>query len=153
MIEVTTRDLVATDVSLSIDFVRVAKSATPRLQKAIAAGLAQAAIACLTKAAKSTLLIQQAVADYNDVEFQAAFAAVAGDLSTSAIGAANASAIDSVGSVIVTNPATSNGLSVPPGGGGNTTALQITSPALTLFTSGTATTSAASAADAVSATR
>jgi len=152
-IEMTTRDLVATDASLAIDFVHLAKSTTPRFQKAIAAGLAQAAVACTTKEAKSALLIQQAVAGFDDVEFQAAFAAVAGDLSTAAVDAAAAAAIDSVGSVIVINPATSSGLSVAPGGGGATTALQITAPALTMFTGGAATTSAASAANAVSATR
>jgi hypothetical protein len=154
-IEVTTRDLVATDASLAPDFIRLAKSTIPRFQKAIAAGLAQAAVACSTKQAKSALLIQQAVAGFSDAEFQATFAAVAGDLSTAATGAASAAADNSVGSVVVINPALSSGLSVPPGGGGNTAVLQIAAPApaLSLFTTGTASTSAASAADAVSATR
>src|SRR5205085_11716668 len=45
-IEAFVRDLVGTDASLAADFVSVAKETTPRFQTAIAAGLAQAAIAC-----------------------------------------------------------------------------------------------------------
>ncbi len=47
-IEVTTRDLAGTDASLAADIIRVAEGTSPRFQTAIAAGLAQAAIACAT---------------------------------------------------------------------------------------------------------
>src|SRR5437879_9295215 len=87
-VEAFVRDLVGTDASLAADFVRIAKETTPRFQTAIAAGLAQAAIACSTVDQQAGLLIQQAVAGFEDGEFQAAFAAVAGDLSTAATAAA-----------------------------------------------------------------
>src|ERR1035437_475880 len=47
-IEATTRDLAGTDASLAADLIRVAEGTIPRFQAAIAAGLAQAAIACAT---------------------------------------------------------------------------------------------------------
>lgn len=103
-IEGTVRDLTATDASLAAEFVRLAKKASPRFQTAIAAGLAQAAVACTTIDQQAALLIQQAVASFENGEFQNAFAAVAGDLSTAATAAAAASADSSVGSVVVTNP-------------------------------------------------
>jgi len=58
-VEATTRDLVGTDARLAPDFVRVAKSTTPRFRTAIAAGLALAAIACSTVDQKAALAIQQ----------------------------------------------------------------------------------------------
>ena len=91
-IEATVRDLTATDASLAAEFVRLAKNTNPRFRTAIAAGLAQAAVACTTIDQQAALLIQQAVASFEDGEFQNAFAAVAGDLSTAATAAATASA-------------------------------------------------------------
>jgi hypothetical protein len=117
-IEATTRDVAGTDASLAADLVRVAKGTTPRFQTAIAAGLAQAAIACSTVDQQAAQLIQQAVASFDDGEFQASFAAVAGDLSTAATAAATSFATSSVGSVVVTNPNTSNGLGISFSGGG-----------------------------------
>jgi hypothetical protein len=143
-IEATTRDLAATDASLATDLINLAKGTIPRYQTAIAAGLAQAAIACGTVDQKAALLIQQAVASYQDGQFQASFAAVAGDLSTAATAAATAFASSSVGSVVVTNPNTSSGLVTNPGSGGGgvvaNLAITATTPA------------SASAAAAVSAT-
>ena len=133
-IEAFVRDLVGTDASLAADFVRVAKDTTPRFQTAIAAGLAQAAIACSTVDQQAGLLIQQAVAGFDDGQFQAAFAAVAGDLSTAATDAALASSAASVGSVIVTNPTTSSRSTTQPGGGGSTLPIQITAAAISVTT-------------------
>jgi hypothetical protein len=153
-VEATTRDLVGTDARLAPDFVRVAKSTTPRFRTAIAAGLALAAIACSTVDQKAALAIQQAVAAFEDLEFQASFAAVAGDLSTAATDAAAAYAAASVGSVIVVNPNVSPGSTLQPGGGGAAVAVQFSAPALSILTT-TATTNdaATTAAEAVSATR
>jgi hypothetical protein len=138
-VEAFVRDLVGTDASLAADFVRVAKEATPRFQTAIAAGLAQAAIACSTVDQQAGLLIQQAVASFQDGEFQAAFAAVAGDLSTAATAAALASATGSVGSVVVTNPTTSPGSTTQFGGsgGGTTVPVQFTAAAIGVSTTNT----------------
>jgi len=151
-IEAFVRDLAGTDASLAADFVRVAKEATPRFQTAIAAGLAQAAIACSTVDQQAGLLIQQAVAGFEDGEFQAAFAAVAGDLSTAATAAAQASSTASVGSVVVTNPNTSTRTGTQPGGGGATVPVQFTAAAISVTTnnpnSGTA-----GAANTISPTR
>lgn len=119
-IEAFVRDLVGTDPSLAADFVKVAEGTTRRFHPAIAAGLAQAAIACSTVDQQGALLIQQAVAGFSDGEFQSAFAAVAGDLSTAATEAAQASAAASVGSVIVVNPNTGGKATTNPGGGGGT---------------------------------
>ncbi|KRR03142.1 hypothetical protein [Bradyrhizobium valentinum] len=130
-IEATTRDLAGTDASLAADLVRVAKGTTPRFQTAIAAGLAQAAVACSTIDQQAGQLIQQAVAGFQDGQFQAAFAAVAGDLSTAATEAATAFATSSVGSVIVVNPNGSRRSTLAPGGGGTVSALvQISAPGL-----------------------
>lgn len=120
-IEAFVRDLVGTDASLAADFVSVAKETTPRFQTAIAAGLAQAAIACSAVDQQAALLIQQAVASFEDGPFQAAFAAVAGDLSTAATAAALDSATSGFGSVVVINPNNSAGTARQPGGGGATT--------------------------------
>jgi len=150
-IEATTRDLAGTDASLAADLIRVAEGTIPRFQAAIAAGLAQAAIACATVDQQAAQLIQQAVAGFQDGQFQASFAAVAGDLSTAATVAATAAATSSVGSVVIINPNTSPRSTLTPGGGGAVSALvQLTSPGLTFVnTNGTSTT----AAVPVSATR
>ena len=149
-IEATTRDLAGTDASLAADLIRVAEGTSPRFQTAIAAGLAQAAIACATVDQQAAQLIQQAVAGFQDGQFQAAFAAVAGDLSTAATEAATAFATSSVGSVIVVNPNGSPRSTVTTGGGGGVTALG-------QLTAGTASTtpnsSSPTAAVPVSATR
>jgi hypothetical protein len=130
-IEGTTRDLAGTDASLVGELIRVAAGTAPRFQTAIAAGLAQAAIACSTVDQQAAQLIQQAVAGFQDGQFQAAFAAVAGDLSTAATEAANASAASSVGSVVVVNPNTSSRSTLRPGGGGGVSALiQISAPSV-----------------------
>ena len=149
-IEATTRDLAGTDASLAADLIRVAEATNPRFRTAIAAGLAQAAIACATVDQQAAQLIQQAVAGFQDGQFQAAFAAVAGDLSTAATEAATAFATSSVGSVIVVNPNGSPRSTVTTGGGGGVTALG-------QLTAGTASTtpnsSSPTAAVPVSATR
>jgi len=149
-IEAMTRDLAGTDASLAADLIRIAKATNPRFQTAIAAGLAQAAIACATIDQQAGQTIQQAVAGFEDGQFQAAFAAVAGDLSTAATAAANAFAEASVGSVIIVNPNNSARTATNPGGGGVSALVQITAPvATTVRTNGTSTTAAAP----VSATR
>jgi hypothetical protein len=130
-IEATTRDLAGTDASLTAELIRVAQGTTPRFQTAIAAGLAQAAIACSTVDQQAGQLIQQAVAGFEDGQFQAAFAAVAGDLSTAATEAAAAFATSSVGSVVVINPNASPRSTLTPGGGGGVSGLvQISAPGL-----------------------
>ena len=79
-VEALVRDLAGTDATLAADLVSLASGATPRFRTAIAAGLAQAAVACTNIDQHASLLIQQAVAGFEDGEFQNAFAAVAGDL-------------------------------------------------------------------------
>jgi hypothetical protein len=148
-IEATTRDLAGTDASLAADLVQLAKGAISRFQSAIAAGLAQAAVACSTVDQHAAQTIQQAVAGFEDGQFQAAFAAVAGDLSTAATAAANAFATSSFGSVVVTNPNTSPGTKLTPGGGG--TLLLTAIGATTTTTNGTPASS--NAAGPVSPTR
>ena len=149
-IEVTTRDLAGTDASLAADIIRVAEGTSPRFQTAIAAGLAQAAIACATVDQQAAQLIQQAVAGFQDGQFQASFAAVAGDLSTAATEAATAFATSSVGSVIVINPNGSSRSTVTSGGGGGVSALgQLTAGAASTTPNSTSPT----AAVPVSATR
>jgi hypothetical protein len=149
-IEVTTRDLAGPDASLAADIIRVAEGTSPRFRTAIAAGLAQAAIACATVDQQAAQLIQQAVAGFQDGQFQASFAAVAGDLSTAATEAATAFATSSVGSVIVINPNGSSRSTVTPGGGGGVSALgQLTAGAASTTPDSTSPT----AAVPVSATR
>jgi len=131
-IEAFVRDLVGTDATLAADFVRVAKGTTPRFQTAIAAGLAQAAIACSSVDQRAALLIQQAVAGFENAQFQAAFAAVAGDLSTAATAAALASSASSVGSVVVTNLNSSRGSTKQPGGGGALSPVQFSSAGISI---------------------
>jgi hypothetical protein len=143
-IEATTRDLAGTDASLAADLIRIAQATSPRFQTAIAAGLAQAAIACATVDQQAAQTIQQAVAGFQDGQFQASFAAVAGDLSTAATVAATASAEASVGSVIIVNPNRSARSSTNPGGGGGVSALvQLSAPGITIAnTNGPSTTTA-----------
>jgi hypothetical protein len=150
-VESSVRDLAATDATLAKELVGLLQDAPPRFRTAIAAGLAQAAIACSTVDQEAALLIQQTVASVEDAAFQASFAAVAGDISTAATEAALASATASVGSVIVVNPNTSPGTTKTPGGGFGLSLVQLTvEPVKTGTTPPTATTTAASP---VSATR
>jgi len=142
-IEATTRDLAGTDASLAADIIRVAEGTSQRFQTAIAAGLAQAAIACATVDQQAAQLIQQAVAGFQDGQFQASFAAVAGDLSTAATEAATAFATSSVGSVVIVNPNTGGRANTTPGGGGVSALVQLSAPGLTIAnTNGTSTTTA-----------
>jgi hypothetical protein len=145
-IEAFVRDLVGTDASLATDFVSIAKETTPRYRTAIAAGLAQAAIACSTVDQQAGLLIQQAVASFDNGEFQAAFAAVAGDLSTAATAAALSSATSGFGSVVVTNPNTSTGTTTQFGGGGSAAPIVFTAPAIGVTTNNVAPTAASNVA-------
>jgi hypothetical protein len=150
-VEATTRDLAGTDASLAADLIRVAEGTSPRFRSAIAAGLAQAAIACATVDQQAGQLIQEAVASFQDGPFQASFAAVAGDLTTAATEAATAFATSSVGSVISVHPNPPRAHLTTGGGGAGVSALvQLTAPVLTIAnTNGTS----ASAAVPVSATR
>jgi hypothetical protein len=150
-IEAVTRDLVGTDASLATELVRLAEGTTPRFRTAIAAGLAQAAIACASVDQQAALLIQQAVAIFQDGEFQASFAAVAGDLSTAATAAATSYATGSAGSVVVTNPNTAAGSNSTPGGGAVSALVVLTTTPLTFNTTNT-TNKSTTSADTVSAT-
>jgi hypothetical protein len=157
-VEATVRELAGTDATLARELVHLAQRAMPRYQTAIAAGLAQAAVACTSIDRQGALLIEQAVAEFEDNQFQAAFAAVAGDLSTAATDAAAASAASSVGSVIVTNPNRSPGLPTNFAGEGATALVQlpstvVTISAITVAATASTTTSTATAASPVSPTR
>ncbi len=152
-IEAFVRDLVATDASLAADFVSIAKETAPRFRTAIAAGLAQAAIACSTVDQQAGLLIQQAVAGFDNGEFQAAFAAVAGDLSTAATAAALSSATGGFGSVVVVNPNTGAGTTTQPSGGGNSVPIVFTAAGLAITTTNNPNNAANTAASPVSPTR
>ena len=125
-VEAAVRDLAGTDPTLAADLVHVAAGAKPRFQAAIAAGLAQAALACSSVDQHAALLIQQAVASFQDGQFQALFAAIVGDLSTAATAAAESAATSSVGSVIIVNPVGKSGAHSNPGvaggGGGGSSA-------------------------------
>ncbi len=106
--------------------------------------------ACATVDQQAAQLIQQAVAGFQDGQFQASFAAVAGDLSTAATEAATAFATSSVGSVIVINPNGSPRPTATTGGGGGVSALgQLTAGAASTTPNSTSPT----AAVPVSATR
>lgn len=133
-IEQMTRDLAASDASLAADLIAVAKLANARSRTAIAAGLAQAAIACSTVDQQAAQAIQQAVAGFDDGQFQASFAAVAGDLSTAATEVAAASASSSAGSVVVTNRNVAASRATLPGsgGGGSVGTLQLTATGLNI---------------------
>jgi hypothetical protein len=154
-IEAVTRDLAGTDASLAADLVRVAEGTVPQFRTAIAAGLAQAAIACSTVNQQAAQTIQQAAASFQDGQFQASFAAVAGDLSTAATAVATAFATSSFGSVVVTNPNTSPGTKQTPGGGGTLPIFQLSVITATTTTNITNNNASASttAAESVSATR
>jgi hypothetical protein len=154
-IESEVRDLAGTSAALATDLVRLAQGAPPRFRTAIAAGLAQAAVACINVDQQAALQVQQAVASYEDGQFQASFAAVAGDLSTAATEEAASSAAGAAGSVVIVNPNKSPGSITNPGGGGGTTALvQITSIAFTINpTNGSRITTTTTAANPVSPTR
>jgi hypothetical protein len=128
-IEATTRDLAGTDASLTADLVRLAEGTTPRFRTAIAAGLAQAAIACRSVDQQASLPVQQAVASFQGGQFQASFAAVAGDLSTAATTAAASDASSSAGGAVVTNPISSS-KSGPASGGGIASPPALTSAVL-----------------------
>jgi hypothetical protein len=108
-VEAVTRDLAGTDASVAADLIQVAATVKPLFQTAIAAGLAQAAVACSTTDPQAAQLIQRAVAAFENGQFQASFAAVAGDLSTAAAAGAASSAAGSAGSVAIINPNPSTG--------------------------------------------
>jgi hypothetical protein len=152
-IEALVRDLAGTDASLAADLVHVT---VPRFQTAIAAGLAQAAIACTNVDQQAALLIQQAVASFQDGQFQASFAAVAGDLSTGATAAATASAKGSAGSVVVTNPNTSPASGLTFSAGGSNAPVQFAFTSITTHTTNNnnnANSKATTAVDPVSSAR
>jgi hypothetical protein len=151
-VETAVRELAGTDASLAAQIVHIAEGTNPRFQMAIAAGLAQAAVACSSVEQQDSLLIQQAVAGFANGEFQNAFAAVAGDLSTAATDAAAGFAASSVGSVVITNPNRSPGTTTSPGGGGFSTPLQFTSSTTTVTTNNKSSPST-TAANPVSPTR
>jgi hypothetical protein len=154
-IEAFVRDLAGSDAAMAGDLVRLAEGTTPRFQTAIAAGLAQAAIACSNVDQQAALLIQQAVASFENGEFQNSFAAVAGDLSTAATAAAESSATGSVGSVTITNPVGFVRPTTNPGGGGATQFVQITAgpAAITSTLESRPTSTTTTAANPVSTTR
>jgi hypothetical protein len=111
----STRDLTATEPLLAPDRSHVARTAQPRFQEAIAAGLAQAALTCLGVDRQAALRVKRAVAGFEDSQFQALFTAVVGDLSTAAtIPAVTGSA----GSVVIINPQRSVRSTSGPDGGG-----------------------------------
>jgi hypothetical protein len=116
-VEVSTRDLAGTDPTLASDLVHVAEGARQRFRSAIAAGLAQAALACLSTDQQAALQIQQTVASFPDGQFQALFAVVVGDLSTATTAAAESAATGSAGSVVIVNPNPSPGNKLNPGSG------------------------------------
>jgi hypothetical protein len=152
-IEAQVRDLAGTDASVAADLVELAKTASPRFRTAIAAGLAQAAIACQTIDQQAALTIQQAVASFDEEGFQNSFAAVSGDLSTAATIAATNSANSSVGSVVVVNPGVGARTSTNPGGGGSTAFFQINSTIGAVSSRTIAPTNTTTSASPVSATR
>ena len=101
------RNLVVADPSLAARAVSLLRQASPRQKSAIAAGLAQAALACNTIDQAAALLIQQVVAS-GDIEFQTAFAIAMGDIPTSTIdGGPAAGGADA--STIGSNPARGGG--------------------------------------------
>jgi hypothetical protein len=108
------RNLAGTDPALATGLVQIADGALPRFRTAIAAGLAQAALACTSVDQQAALQIQQSVASAPDGDFQSLFADLAGDLSTAA-GAASAAA-DSSGSVPIIHPNGSHAAKTSPGG-------------------------------------
>lgn len=152
-IEVQVRDLAGTDASLAAEMVKLARTTSARFQTAIAAGLAQAATACQTIDQEAALTIQQAVASFDEGQFQSAFAAVAGDLSTAATEAATSSANASVGSVVIVNPNPGGRPVTNPGGGGSTAFFQINSAGVAVSSTPTGATNTTTSGNPVSATR
>jgi hypothetical protein len=154
LIESRVRELAGTSASLAPDLVNLAQGTTPRYRTAIAAGLAQAAVACSNVDQQAALEIQQAVASFENGQFQASFAAVAGDLSTSATAAAASSASGNAGSVVVVNPNRSpRSTSNPGGGGGRSAVVQITLGTSVINAADTPDAGTTTAADPVSPTR
>lgn len=119
-VEATTRELAATDANLVNDLIAVAKNARPQIQTSIAAGLAQAAVACTNVNPNAAQTIQEAVANFDNGQFQASFAAVAGDLSTAATAAAAGAAAAGAGSVAIINPTSSTNSGNTPRSSGTT---------------------------------
>jgi hypothetical protein len=153
-IEARVRELAGTSASLASDLVNLAQAegTTARFRTAIAAGLAQAAVACSTVDQGAALQIQQAVAGFENSQFQASFAAVAGDMSTAATAAAASTATGNAGSVIIVNPNRGAARTFNPGGGGRSAVVQITSAPI-IITSDTPDAGTTTAADPVSPTR
>lgn len=152
LIEARVRELAGTSASLAPDLVNLAQGTTARYRTAIAAGLAQAAVACSTVDQQAALQIQQAVAGFENSQFQASFAAVAGDLSTAATVAAANTATGDVGSVVIVNPNRAAGRTFNPGGGGRSAVVQITAAPIVINSTPDAGTTR-TAADPVSPTR
>ena len=150
-IEGAVNDLASHDASVAPDLVRLAAQVSPSFRVAIAAGLARAALSCSTIDQQAALLIQQAVAGFDDGAFQSAFAAVAEDLSTAATSAALSSATNGFGSVVVINKNSSAGSPKNPGGGGSLAVFQINSGSIA--GSSRPGTGSSTAASPVSATR
>jgi hypothetical protein len=152
--EALVRDLAGTDPTLAATLVQLARGTNPRFRTAIAAGLAQAAVACSTVDQNGALLIEQAVAVFDDGSFQSAFAAVAGDLATAAAAIAAVTADSSVGSVVITNPVGSGAKLSNPIGSGSPAFFQLTSSsALVTSSSVPGQSKTTTAATPVSATR
>jgi hypothetical protein len=108
-LERETRNLAAANAGLANDLIQLAASTGKVQQSAIAAGLAQAALACLANDVLAAQEIQLAVAKYENGAFQATFAAIAGDLDTAAISTATSAAASGNGSIIIVNPNPSTG--------------------------------------------
>ncbi|WKA30561.1 hypothetical protein [Bradyrhizobium roseum] len=151
-IEARVRELAGTSADLAPDLVNLAQGTTPRFRTAIAAGLAQAAVACSTIDQQAALQIQQAVASFENSQFQSSFAAVAGDMSTSATIAAANTATGNAGSVVIVNPNRAASRTFNPGGGGRSAVVQITSGTI-IITADTPDAGTTTAADPVSPTR
>lgn len=153
-IEARVRELAGTSASLASDLVNLAQAegTTARYRTAIAAGLAQAAVACSTVDQGAALQIQQAVASFENSQFQSSFAAVAGDMSTAATEAAAGTATGNAGSVIIVNPNRAAGRTFNPGGGGRSAVVQITSGTI-VIPADTRDAGTTTAADPVSPTR
>jgi len=147
-LERDTRNLAAADASLANDLIQVAASTGKVQQSAIAAGLAQAALACLANDVPAAQEIQLAVAKYENGLFQATFATIAGDLDTAAIAAATSAAATGNGSTIIVNPnpsTTGTGLTGGGNGGNQSVVISLfTVSGLKLSTTGNASASSVS---------
>jgi hypothetical protein len=152
-IETRVREHAGTSASLAPDLVNLAQGTTPRYRTAIAAGLAQAAVACNNVDQQAALQIQQAVASFENGQFQASFAAVAGDLSTSATAEAASSATGNAGSVVIVTPNRSTRTTTNPGGGGRSAVVQITQGTIVINATENPDAGTTTAADPVSPTR